>query len=207
MIASKFFRLALLGAVLGLAETPNARATTVEPPNFSELVNGSDYVVRARVTNLSYEARTVEGRKIIFTHIELEVTEVIAGTPPSPLVLMMLGGHIGDAEMTVAGVPKFIVGDEEIFFVAGNGVNFYPTYAVMHGRYPVRKDKSTGREYITRTNGVPLSDVAEVAAPMPSDAVAQAMRRIRKSADALSPVDFVQQIKQARVAGGVSHAR
>ncbi|MDP1579308.1 MAG: hypothetical protein Q8M02_03460 [Candidatus Didemnitutus sp.] len=207
MIFSKTARVCLIVVAALLSAATTAQATTVVPPEFTELVNGSDYVVRAKVRSLSYEARQHEGREIIFTHIELEVTEVIVGTPPTPLVLTMLGGRVGDSVMTVEGVPKFVVGEEEIFFVAGNGVNFYPTYAVMHGRYPVRKDKATGREYITRTNGVPLSDVAEVAAPMPSDAVAQAMRRLRKSGDALSPVDFVQQIKQARVARGLIHER
>jgi hypothetical protein len=155
-------------------------------------------VVRARVKSLSYEERVSGGRELIFTKIEVEVLEVIAGTPPAPVVLVMLGGKNGDRELVVAGVPQFRVGDEEILFVEGNGRNFYPLYAVMHGKYPVKRDPATGRRFVTRSNEVPLGDVAEVTLPMTDGTAAELQKRMRRTTDAMTPEDFIQRIKQQR---------
>jgi hypothetical protein len=100
----------------------------------------------------------------------------------------------------VAGVPQFKVGDEDIFFVQGNGRNFYPLYAVMHGKYPVRRDQTTGREYVTRSNGVPLTDVAQVALPMAAGPAAELQRRMSRTTDALSPAEFSRLIRKEREA-------
>jgi hypothetical protein len=184
-----------VGLVLPLA------ATTVVPPDFPELVNGSDYVVRGRVKALSAESRMRGERELIFTRIEIEVLEVIAGTPPQPLVLEMLGGQSGDRALVVAGAPRFKVGDEEILFVQGNGRNFHPLYALMHGKYPVRRDKATGREYVTRSNGVPLRDVAEVALPLTEGPASELQRRLARVDQALGVAEFTRLIRQQREPG------
>lgn len=184
-------------------------ATTVVPPDFAELVRGSDFVVRARVKSVESEARRQQGRALIFTRVTVEVLETIAGEPPTPLVLTLLGGRVGEDELVVEGAPTFAVGDEDILFVQGNGVNFHPLYAVMHGRYPVKHDAATGRDYVTRNDGVPLADVAEVALPL-GDAAAPAarlQRRFRSPAEALSPAEFAQRIRQTRTEGGQARAK
>jgi hypothetical protein len=90
------------------------------------------------------------------------------------------------------------VGDEDILFIRGNGRNFHPLFAMMHGRYPVKRDKATGREFIARSNGVPMEDVAEVATPMTDAGAAQLQQRARKAADALSPSEFAELIRVTR---------
>ncbi|MDP2138628.1 MAG: hypothetical protein Q8J74_12340 [Candidatus Didemnitutus sp.] len=193
--------------LLGLAAAAPGFATTVIAPEFPELVNGSDYIVRAKIKRLTYEAKPRAGKELIFTNIEVEVLEVIAGTPPSPLVLTMLGGQLGDLELSVDGAPKFAVGDEDILFVSGNGRNFHPLHAVMHGRYPVRHDKKTGREYMTRNNGVTLADVAEVALPLVEGQTAALQQRLRRVEDALTPDEFTRQIRATRATKGVPRAK
>ena len=188
----------LLLVALLLCAPLASRATTVVPPSFAELTQDSDFVVRARVTAVRYESRERNGKPVPYTQIDVEVLEVIVGEPPQPLVLTMLGGKIGDGELVVAGAPRFVVGDEDILFVRGNGKNFYPLYAVMHGRYPVKRDKATGREYVTRSNGVPMEDVAEVATPVVEGAAAQLQQRSRRVANALSPAEFSQLIRVTR---------
>ncbi len=187
------FALAALLSYLALV-VPVARATTVRPPEFSELVSGSDYIVRGVVTKVTSDFAAPGSKKII-TKVEIEVTEVIAGTPPTPLVLTMLGGRVGDVAMVVQGAPQFVVGDEDVLFVRGNGKQFYPLTAVMHGRYPVLKDKTTGRAYVARSNLVPLEDTAEVALPITDGAAATMQQRLKSSTRALSPEQFAVQIK------------
>lgn len=186
--------------LLGIAVATTGFALSVIPPEFPELVNGSDYIVRAKIKSVSYSARLRGERELIFTDIELEVLEVIVGTPPTPLVLTMLGGKMGDLELSVEGAPRFSVGDEDILFVSGNGRNFHPLYGVMHGRYPVRRDKSTGREHMTRNNGEILTDVAEVVLPMGEDKRVELERRGRRVEDALTPAEFISLIRATRIA-------
>jgi hypothetical protein len=193
-------RLLLVLAALAAGLT-GARATTVLPPEFPELVQNSDYVVRGRVVATRNEIRLREGRELPFTLIEVEVKQVIAGEAPARVTLTMLGGKTSDgSELRVEGVPQFTVGDEDILFVRGNGTNFYPLYGVMHGRYPVKFDKKLNREYIARANGVPLSATAEVALPLAEGKLAQLLRQQIRPDDALTPGEFVQSIRAARAA-------
>ena len=176
-------------------------ATSVLPPQFEALVNGADYVVRAKVAGIRYEASERNGRAWVHTFVKLEIIETIAGEAPASTVeLRLLGGKApnGD-EMRVEGVPEFKVGDEDVLFVHGNGKNFYPLYAVMHGRYPIKKDAG-GREFITRSNEVPMADVAEVALPMTQGGAAAVQKKAKRASDALTPADFIQQIKAVRTA-------
>ncbi|MBA4138096.1 MAG: hypothetical protein C0518_12340 [Opitutus sp.] len=172
-------------------------ATTVVPPDFSQLVNESDYVVRARVTAVTAERVTREGRPAIFTRIELEILEIIAGNPPARPVLVMLGGRIGDDEMWVEGAPRFAVGDEDVLFVVGNGRYLHPLYALGHGRYRIARD-AAGREFVTRSNGVPLEDVAEISLPLSDGSAATLQRRARTGATALAPAQFAASIRALR---------
>lgn len=170
-------------------------ATTVVPPEFPQLVNEADYIVRAVVKSVTAEWRETEGHRHIFTFVELEVREVISGTPPQPLILQMLGGKVGEEEMIVSGAPKFAVGDEDILFIKGNGRNISPLYAIMHGRYRIMKEKGAERQYITRSNKVPLQDTAEVALPMAEGSAAELQLKMKSTAQALTPAQFIQRVK------------
>lgn len=174
------------------------RATSVKPPSFDELVNGADYVVCARVSAVeSFAAAGAGAHPRIHTKVTLELIETIAGTPPEPLVLSLLGGRVGDVELRVEGVPQFSVGDEDVLFVHGNGRTFFPLYAVMHGRYRIRKD-GTGRPFISRSNDVPMADVAEVALPLAEGGAAVLQKQFRTKAEAMTPAAFAEQIRSAR---------
>ena len=67
------------GLVLLLALLPlRVSATSVVPPQFDELVNESDCIVRAVVKSVTSERREKDGKSRIYTFVELEVREVIA---------------------------------------------------------------------------------------------------------------------------------
>lgn len=146
-------------------------ATTIVPPAFDELVNQADYAVHAVVKSINCEWKSNGASLHIVTKLELDVKQIIFGAPPTPLVIEMLGGTIGDRRMVVHGSPEFKVGDEDILFVHGNGAQMNPLVALGHGRYPVKRDKQTGRVYITRSNGDPLYNEGETALPLSSTSV------------------------------------
>jgi hypothetical protein len=169
------------------------RGTTVVPPSFSDLVGKADAIYRGRVT--AVEARKVErtdaAGEVIKTFVTVAVERVLKGAEKSEVVLEFLGGTVGDEKLAVAGMPKFKVGQREIVFVQKNGVQFCPLVAMMHGRYHVARDEAAGREFITRDNGVPLTDVAEVELPMHEiPAQIRAAASATATAAALSPAAF-----------------
>jgi len=188
---------------------PAGSATTVVPPEFPQLVSGSDCIVRAVVKNVtSVKKSRAPGRSAkIFTEVELQVIEVIAGTAPASLTLEMLGGRIGDQELTVEGAPQFHVGDEDILFVRGNGNNLSPLRGMMYGRYPILKDPATGRAYVARADQAPLRSTAEVSLPLGEHGAAQQRSAQAASAVPLSPEEFIRQIKSAAPAQPPTQAK
>ena len=175
-----------------------ARATSIIAPDFDRMVGSSDYIVRAVVKKVSSEWRTnpnKPGRGYIGTLVELDVKEVIKGSPPSPLVLDLVGGRIGNREMTVDGAPKFTVGQESIFFVQGNGRQIIPLVGMSHGYYPVRRDERTGQDQVMRSNGQLLYSEKELTEP--ESAIGPAPARDPK-ARPLTSADFADRIRKSR---------
>jgi hypothetical protein len=172
-----------------------ARATTMIAPDFDQMVGTSDYIVRAVVKSVTSDWRPnpdQPGRRYIATMVELDVREVIKGTPPSPLVLDLVGGKIGDRELVIDGAPQFTVGQESILFVKGNGRQIIPLVGMKHGQYPVRRDKRTGQDQVVRSNGQPLYSEKELS--LPESAVA-ASRDPR--AQPLTAVNFAERIRRS----------
>ena len=160
-------RIAFTVLLLGLSLLPlRAPATTVRAPSFDSLVGQADYVVRAVVKSVVSEMETDGPNKHIMTKVTLDVREVIKGAPPMPLVLKMLGGRVGNLVMAVEGAPQFLVGDEDILFIHGNGKQISPLVGIMYGRYPIYQDEKSGQDYVVRSNGMPLYNEQDVALPL-----------------------------------------
>lgn len=140
-------------------------ATTVVAPTFPELVAEAQTIVRGRVTGV--ESRwidTPQGR-VIKTYVTFTVLRALKGAPGATLTLQLLGGEVAGEGMRVAGMPQFAVGDTDIVFVAGNGVSFSPLVGLMHGRYRVQRDATSGQELVTRNDRAPLTNVDDVRLP------------------------------------------
>jgi hypothetical protein len=173
-------------------------ATTVIPPDFDQLVNDSDYIIRAVVKSVDSEYQsTNSGGKKIVTKVAVDVKEVISGTPPNDVVLEILGGRVGNERMVVDGAPNFKVGDEDILFVRGNGHTIVPLVAMMHGRYPIMREAATGRKYMARENRVPLADTAEISQPITKAGTASHKEPAKAASQAMTPEEFIQRIKSA----------
>ena len=202
----RFLRVLLcFGLLLVALGASTLRATSVVPPEFEELVRESDYVVRGRITEVDSAWEERGQSRVIVTHVQVEVLEVIAGEPPTPLVLTMLGGKVGEKAMVLEGAPTFTVGEEDILFVQGNGRQVSPLTRMMHGRYRVMKDTATGRAYVSRNNREPLTQTSEVAQPLHAhedhgheeDGHEEEPAAVRISR-ALSPDDFVSRIRAVK---------
>lgn len=186
-----------LAAFALLAVASLARATTVIAPDFDRMVGSSDYIVRAVVKSVTSQWRDnpdQPGQRYIGTLVELDVKEVIKGAPPSPLVLDLVGGRIGDRELTIGGAPKFTVGQESILFVQGNGRQIIPLVGMSHGYYPVRRDKRTGQDQVMRSSGQLIYSEKELA--QPESALGPPPARDPK-ARPLNSADFADRIRKS----------
>jgi hypothetical protein len=170
-------------------------ATSILQPSFDQLVQQADYIVHAKVKSVTAEWKIDGSNKHIVTKVELDITEVVAGTPPQPLVLEMLGGKIGDRELRVDGAPKFNVGDEDVLFVHGNGLQFSPLVAMEYGRYRVSHDPTTGVAHMARDNGAPLYSEQEVGLPM---GTVSPLKDSQPAAQPLTPDVFKNRIRSSR---------
>jgi hypothetical protein len=179
-------------AFLFVALLSMARATTVVPPDMTQLVDEADAIYRGRVTDV--QARRVEradGGSVIKTFVTVAVDRVLKGAEVKETTLEFLGGTIGDETLEVGGMPQFTVGDRGIVFVQNNGQQFCPLVRLMHGRYRIQKDSASGREFVARDNGRPLKQAADVVLPMTEAAVTATPAEV---ANALTPEAFEAEI-------------
>lgn len=180
-----------------LALVPFARATTVVPPSFPELVEKADAIYRGRVVHV--ESRRVDRAdgqgQVIKTFVTVAIERALKGAERQEVVLEFLGGKVGEESLMVSGMPQFTIGQRDIVFVQRNGIQFCPLVAMVHGRYRVNRDEAAGREFIARDNGVPLTDVAQIELPMQElPASVRAATAAGAVAAALTPAAFEARI-------------
>ena len=190
------FSFILFLSCLLLLATPAARALSVIPPTFAELVAESESIVRGEVTALRSAYDDASPGRPIRTYVTFQVVRTLKGPSPAgdSVTLVFLGGTVGTDTLSIPGMPTFSLGDREIVFVARNGKTYCPLIAAGHGRYRILRDAATQRDYVARENRTPLEDPEEVILPLTgSDVVA----RLKSPARALSPEDFETRISRA----------
>lgn len=157
----KTFRLFLIAAVT-LLTVNFAGATTVIPPSFTELVNEAELIFQGTCTDSKSEWVGEGTQRHIVTYVTFNVEDALKGSPGASYTIRMLGGTVGDTTMEVSDSPKFKPGDRDILFVQHNGEQFIPLVGIMHGRYRVEKDQTTGADKVMTNGGQALSDVKNV---------------------------------------------
>jgi hypothetical protein len=193
---SPFLRLPLFSLLLCLFTTPAARALSVIPPTFAELVAESESIVRGEVTAIRSAYDDSSPGRPIRTYVTFRVARTLKGPAPAgdSVTLIFLGGTVGADSLSVPGMPTFKLGDREIVFVARNGKTYCPLIAAGHGRYRILRDAATQRDYVARENRTPLEDPAEVVLPLVASEV---VARLKSPARALSPEEFEARIARA----------
>lgn len=151
----------LLAGVLGLIVSVSARATTVIPPSFAELVNEAEIIFQGTVTNVHSQWIGEGAKRHIVTYVTFKVEDALKGNPGKETTLRMFGGTVNGQTMQVSDAPKFHVGDRDVLFVEHNGSQFIPLVGIMYGRYRVQKNED-GRDVILTNEGMPLSSVDQV---------------------------------------------
>src|SRR3954471_23265600 len=139
-----------------------ARATTVIPPTFDELVTKAEMIFEGTVTGSRSEWTGEGSNRHIVTYISFKIEDAIKGAPGSDYTIRMFGGTVDGQTMEVSDAPRFKVGDRDILFVENNGTQFIPLVGIMHGRFHVQADENGANEKIAKDNGAMVADVAKL---------------------------------------------
>lgn len=174
--------------VVALSVTAAARATTVIPPTFDQLVHDAQLIFEGTVTSVESQWAGEGNERRIVSFVTFKVNDTIKGDAGDTFRMQMLGGTVGDETMQVADAPRFKTGDHDILFVENNGTQFIPLVGIMHGRMRIQQDAS-GRDVVLTNEGLPLADVSKLGTASASSAVTPQMQ------SALTPAAFKAAIK------------
>lgn len=158
----------------------SARATTVIPPSFDQLVSQAEMVFQGRVTSVHSEWVGEGAQRHIVSYVTFKIKDAVKGDPGESYTIRMFGGTVDGESMGISGGPKFTVGDDDILFVENNGSQVVPLVGIMHGRFRVKRDHS-GQEVVTTNEGEPVRNVARLGREAAADSSGEI---------ALTPADF-----------------
>jgi hypothetical protein len=162
-----------------------ARATTVIPPTFAQLVSQAELIFQGTVTDVKSMWVGEGAQRHIQTYVTFKVEEAIKGNAGETYWISMLGGTVDGETMEVTDTPKFKVGDRDILFVEHNGEQFVPLVGINNGRFHVQRDAQSQRDFVSTGESQPLADVAKLGHGEQTAA----------AANALSPEQFKSAIK------------
>jgi len=148
----------LLCAASVIALNATARATTVIPPSFDQLVSQAQLIFQGTVTNVRSQWAGEGANRHIESYVTFHVEENLKGTQGESYVMRMYGGTVGEDSMGISDAPVFNVGDHDILFVENNGTQAIPLVGIMHGRFKLTRD-SSGTEIVTKNEGQPVKRV------------------------------------------------
>jgi hypothetical protein len=152
-----------------------AKATTVIPPTFEQLVDQADVIFQGTVTEVRSVWSGEGAQRHIDSYVTFQIEDSIKGAPGSSYTIRMLGGTVGDETMEVTDSPKFQIGDRDILFVEHNGEQFVPLVGINNGRFHIQHDQQTNRDIVTNGEGEPVRDVRKFGREEESVAASQAI--------------------------------
>jgi len=157
----KIYRTLFLASCTLLAFS-TARATTVVPPTFDELVGQAELIFQGTVTEVKSQWTGEGGERHIVSYVTFKVEDAVKGDPGANYTMRMLGGTVDGTTMEVTDTPKFKVGEREIVFVEHNGTQFIPLVGIMHGRFQVKQDSARGTEVVLTNSGRAVTNLAQL---------------------------------------------
>jgi hypothetical protein len=138
--------------VMGMMWTP-AWATTVKTFVFEEMCETAQTIVHVKC--LTRDNAVFADREGIFTQTRFKVMAVVKGQTNSEMVLTLPGGKWEGQQMSVPGMPKFVVGEETVLFLSKRDNYGSPwPMGLGQGCYAVQVGKGGSRQ--VRLRHVPL---------------------------------------------------
>lgn len=142
--------LSAAAAVLLLAG--GARATTILPADFSEMVGQSQVIVHGRVVSVESQLmdRAIPPSRrtaAIETLVTVAVMGAVKGVAGPTVLFRVPGGQVGRYRTIMAGSPEFVRGDEVFLFLRGRPPSMPMPFGLSQGVY--RVSRGSGRPVVT----------------------------------------------------------
>jgi hypothetical protein len=125
--------LALLALLLALP----ASATSLLRAEVPELSRKADAVVQGTVRRV--QSRWAAGGRRIVTDVEIQVSDVLKGSPGRTVVVTQPGGRVGDIGQRVSGLASFDEGEEVVVFLQRRGRDAYSVRGMAQGKFRVQR--------------------------------------------------------------------
>jgi hypothetical protein len=174
-----------LGAILAAAD---ASATVVPRMTLEQLVDASEAVVHGSVTRKW--STWDSGRRHIWTHYEIRVSERLKGEAASSLIVSEPGGEADGIAMQVAGTPEYQVGEEVVLFAARMATGVLRTCGWGQGKFRVVRASERGRATI-----VPGAQRVEIVERSASEARAEDKQTPLTEVNGLALDDFKGRVR------------
>ncbi len=120
---SRYAPLGLALCAAALAAPRPASATVITALDLTAITATADRIVVGEIVSVS-SAWDRSGRSIVST-VRVNVAEIWKGAMPQTGVVTIVqpGGHVGDIEMKVFGMPVFSMGERAILFLRGDAMS------------------------------------------------------------------------------------
>jgi hypothetical protein len=135
-------------------------ATSYPALSFEEIVARADVVFVGDVVDVRPFVVTTRGETIVKTRVVFSVRDAIWGTTSSLEILEFLGGEVGDLELSVAEMPRFVVGERRVMFsYRKRSIN--PVVGFVQGALRVQPD-AAGVERVLSLERIPVARVEQL---------------------------------------------
>lgn len=131
---------------VGLSVVP-ARAITVVPVTFEELVADATAVVYARVADV--EGRWTADRRGIESVVTLEALRYLKGDLGPAVAMRLPGGEAGGFVNLLPGAPVLHAGDLVMLFLVSRGPAIPVPVGLTQGVFRVKRDAGSGAVLVT----------------------------------------------------------
>jgi hypothetical protein len=160
-------RLLVLPPLIALALQPTATASVAPALSFEAIVQSAGTIFRGRVLRIQSRWEDTTSGRAIVTGVTFRVERLLKGFSQPEVTLDFLGGEVGDVALDVVGVPRFSIDQRDIICAYPNGSYVSPVVGFNQGRFRVTHDAVRNQDFVTASDGSPISTVADVGRPRP----------------------------------------
>lgn len=158
--------LRILFAVLGMMSFSPALAPalTVLPEDLDSLTADAELIFIGTVTSIRSEGgptiRSERKPNTIYTYVTFSDLKVVKGTyQQGTMEVRLTGGTVAGETLAIPGMPKFVVGDKDLIFLAGNFRDFCPIVGWGQGRFRIRWDQALRKEVVFDDDNLPIKEI------------------------------------------------
>ena len=150
--------LKILCALVGMMvlSPTSTTALTVIPMDLGDLTAEAELIFIGTVTNIRSERKP----NTIYTYVIFSELRTVKGIYLQETIEVRLtGGTVAGETLSIPGMPKFIVGDRDLIFLAGNLRYICPIVGWGQGRFKIRWDEAFGQDAVFDDADTPVTGV------------------------------------------------